>query len=145
MTDKCSICHHFHHPDNDTKVCTLLSCSCDITKFQPELETKSLDYYQSVLNTFDDIAGKVKYLLEEIPQFRDLTNKQFVFAYWHYNNNFCPGMKLEIPVYTKLTDPETITRCKRKVVENNPTLAASETLSNLKNAKQVAIMEWVTQ
>ena len=145
MTDKCSICHHYHRSDNDTKVCTLLSCSCDITKFQPELETKSLDYYQSVINSFETIAEKIKYLLQEIPQFRDLNNKQFIFAYWHYNNNFCPGMKLEIPVYIELTDPETIRRCKQKVVENNPTLAASEKLSNLKNTKEIAVMDWVTQ
>jgi len=145
MTDKCSICHHYHKSDNDTKVCTYGICQCDITKFQPELETKSLDYYQSVLKTYADIYDKVEYLLKEIPQFRELTNKEFLFAYWHINFGFAPGMKLEIPVYVKLTDPETVTRCKRKVVENNPTLAAAEKLSNLKNTKEIAIMEWVTQ
>ncbi len=145
MSNKCSTCHHYHESDGDTKVCTLLDCSCDITKFQPELETKSLDYYQNVINTFSNIADKIKYLLDEIPQFRDLTNKQFIFAYWHYNNNFCPGMKLEISTYSHLTDPETIRRCKQKVVENNPTLAASDEFTNLKNTKKTAIEEWLTQ
>ena len=97
------------------------------------------------MSTFSNVADKIKYLLDEIPKFRDLTNKQFVFAYWHYNNNFCPGMKLEIPVYSKLTDPETIRRCKQKVVENNPSLAASDEFSNLKNTKKIAIEDWVTQ
>ena len=145
MSDKCSVCHHFHRSDNDTKVCTLLSCSCDITKFQPELETKSFNQYVQVINSFTNIADKIKYLLEEIPQFRDLTNKQFIFAYWHYNNGFCPGMTLDIPTYSQLTDPETIRRCKQKVVENNPTLAASDKMSNLKNTKKIAIEEWLTQ
>lgn len=145
MTDKCQRCTHFHRSDNDTKVCTLLDCSCDITTFEPEIETKSLDYYQNVIQTFTTIQDKIKYLLTEIPKFRDLNNKQFVFAYWYYNNRFCPGMALDIPTYSQLTDPETIRRCKQKVVENDPTLGASNEISNLKNTKKVAIEEWLTQ
>ena len=91
------------------------------------------------------IHEKIKYLLEEIPEFRNYSNKQFVFAYWHYNNNFCPGMKLEIPTYQELADPETIRRCKQKVVEQNPLLASDEKTMSSKNTKKIAIEEWVTQ
>ncbi len=145
MSDKCSTCGHLHRSDDDTKVCTLLSCMCDITKFQPEIETQTLDYYQSVLKTFTKVADKVQYLLTEIPEFRNLNNKEFLFAYWHYNFGFCPGMKLEVPVYHKLTDSETIRRCKQKVVEENPELAASSEVASFKGIKKTAIEEWITQ
>jgi len=145
MTDKCGKCNHYHRSDNDTKVCTLIDCSCDITTFEFEIETKSVNYYQSVIQRFTSIQERINYLLTEIPKFRDLDNKPFVFAYWHYNNNFCPGMMLDIPTYSQLTDPESIRRCKQKVVENNPTLAASDKLTSLKNTKRGAIEEWLTQ
>jgi len=145
MSDKCGACGHFHHPDNDTKVCTLIDCNCDITKFEPEIETKSLNYYQNVINGFNTIQEKIKYLLTEIPKFRDLGNKQFIFAYWHYNDNFCPGMILDIQTYHNLTDPETIRRCKQKCVEQNPLLAASNEVNEFKNTKKSAIEEWLLQ
>lgn len=142
MIDKCVICGHFHKSDNDTKVCTLIDCMCDIQKFQPEIETKSIDYYTNVMQSFDNVADKVKYLLQEIPGFKDLTNKQFVFAYWHYNNGYTPP---NVSIYSQLSDPETIRRCKQKVIENNPTLAASDEVTKKKNIKENAIVEWVTQ
>ena len=98
-----------------------------------------------VINTFTNIADKIKYLLTEIPTFRNLSNKQFIFAYWHYNNGFCPGMKLDIPTYHNLTDPETIRRCKQKVVENNPTLASGGTMNSQKKIKKSAIEDWLIQ
>jgi len=143
MTDKCSTCGHYHQPDNDTKVCTLLSCTCDITKFTPEIKTKSFAQYNRAINSFTKVADKIRYLLEEIPQFRELTNKQFVFAYWHYNNGFCPGMELHISTYYDLTDPETIRRCKQKVVETNPDLAASDEVTDKKSEKKLAVEEWL--
>jgi len=145
MSDKCSACGHFHHPDDDTKVCTLIDCSCDITKFQPEIEGKSLDYHRNVISQFQTVQEKIKYLLTEIPQFRDLSNKQFLFAFWHYNDGFCPGMELSIQTYSELIDPETIRRCKQKVVENDPTLASSDKILEKKNTKKIAIEEWLRQ
>ncbi len=141
MTDKCSTCGHYHKSDNDTKVCTLLSCMCDITKFQPIIETKSLDYYQQVISQMETNQEKIEYLLKEIPEFRNYTNKEFVFAFWHYNFGYVPPLD----VYIKLTDPETIRRCKQKVVEQNPTLNASEKLNHKKSIKKGAIEEWVIQ
>jgi len=145
MNNKCTTCGHLHRSDNDTKICTLLECMCDITKFQPQLETKSISHYQQILESYDNIYDKVKYLLEEIPAFRNLTNKELVFSFWHYHFGWTPGMILDIPTYSKLTDPESILRCKRKVVENHSELGADEKTLNKKYEKQLAIMDWVIQ
>ncbi len=140
----CNNCNH-HHASTEPMVCTLLNCTCDENSFEPYLEQKSFQYYTSVIEQFDTIHKKIKYLLTEIPEFRNYTNKQFVFAYWHYNNNFCPGMKLEIPTYQELVDPETIRRCKQKVVADNPELTPDEKTESFKGIKKTAIEEWVTQ
>jgi len=138
---KCNNCTHYH-ASTEPFVCTLLNCSCDENSFEPYIEKKSFQYYTSVIESFESVHEKIKYLLTEIPEFRNYTNKDFVFAFWHYNNNFCPGMKLEIPIYTELADPETIRRCKQKVVEENPELGADK-IQSFKNIKQKAIEDWV--
>jgi hypothetical protein len=142
---KCNNCSHYHAA-TEPHVCTLLNCKCDENTFEPYQERRSFQYYTSVIEQFETLYDKIKYLLEEIPELRNYGNKDFVFAYWHYNNNFCPGMKLEIPVYKELNDPESIRRCKQKVVENNPHLKSTdESLNNAKSTKKIAIEEWVTQ
>jgi len=138
---KCANCNH-HHAAVEPQVCTLLNCTCDENSFK---DSKSFEYYTSVIEQFETIHEKIKYLLDEIPAFRSLNNKQFIFAYWHYNNNFCPGMHLAIPTYHELADPETIRRCKQKVVEQNPHLKSDENLQSKKDAKKIAIEEWLIQ
>ena len=139
---RCDNCNH-HHAETQPHVCTLLQCACDENSFEAHEEKKSFQYYVSVIEQFETVHEKIKYLLEEIPEFRNYSNKQFVFTYWHYNNNFCPGMRLEIPIYQELIDPETIRRCKQKVVEQNPLLASDEKTKSSKNIKKTAIEEWV--
>lgn len=141
---KCNNCNHYH-ASTEPYVCTLLSCTCNDTTFERYDEKKSFQYYISVIEQFDTIYAKIKYLLEEIPKFRNYGNKQFVFAYWHYNNNFCPGMKLEIPIYNELDDPESIRRCKQKIVRQHPELAPDEKIRSFQTIKQNAIEEWIKQ
>ena len=141
---KCYACNH-HHSETEPHECTLLNCKCDHEKFVAYAGTKSFNFYVKVIASFDTAYEKVEYLIKEVPGFKNLTNKQFVFAYWHYVFGFCPGMVLDIVTYKNLTDPETVTRCKRKVMENNPSIIVNDQLQAKKNTKQVAIMEWVTQ
>lgn len=140
---KCNNCTH-PHATTEPQVCTWLNCNCDENSFQPYIEKKSFQYYTSVIAKHNAIHKTIKYLLTEIPEFRNYSNKDFIFTFWHYNNGFCPGMKLEIPMYKELVDPETIRRCKQKVVEENPELEADK-IQSFKNTKQKAIEEWVTQ
>ena len=50
-------------------------------------------------------------------------------------------MKLDISTYTELDDPESIRRCKQKVVEDHPELDADEKTKSMKNGlKQLKIM-----
>lgn len=142
---KCNTCNHYH-TTTEPKVCTLLDCNCDPADFTPYIEKKSFEYYLDVMNSFDTVSQKVRYLLSEFKDFRNYTNKQFIFAYWHYNDNFCPGMRLDIKTYHNLHDPETIRRVRQKLVADNPTLAPfDEEFITKKTTKQVAIEEWVIQ
>lgn len=143
MTDfYCLKCQHHHKIYNDTLVCSDQMCFCD--KFT-NAEALQLTEHQKVLDQMDKVKDRVAYLLENIPELRNLTNKAFVFAYWHYNFGFCTGMVLTGDTYYYLTDPEIIRRTKQKLVEKDhdkfgPT---EELIEKGKEIKYGGIYEWV--
>jgi hypothetical protein len=93
----------------------------------------------------EKLKDKIEYILKNIPAFRNLTNKQFVFAFWHYNNNFTTGMQLDGRTYLALPDPESIRRCRQKIVQNNPELGPNdEKFIDEKIHKEYGILQWVT-
>ena len=149
-------CSHTDHANTVPTVCKNLDCNCEnylevgdnsqdtVTKDHGvSVKTYSISDHQRIIESYDTIYDKIKYLLREIPVFRSLTNKQFVFAFWHYSFGFSPGMVLDTVTYNQLTDPESIRRCKQKVVENHPELQASDEMLYKKDNKQLAIMNWV--
>lgn len=73
--------------------------------------------YQKYLLEIEGIAGKVRYILENIPELREASNKEFIFNYWF----LCDGLKdnLTKSIIDGLSDPEIIRRAKQKAVEKN--------------------------
>ncbi len=143
MTDfYCLNCRHHHQIARDVLICADRFCFCD--KFA-NAEALQLTEHQKILDTMDKVKDKVAYMLSDIPQLRNLSNKAFVFAYWHYNFNFCTGMVLSGDVYYHLTDPEIIRRTKQKLVEKNPELYSptEETVIAGRVLKFGGILEWV--
>lgn len=142
----CINCEHDHFEcvnqrDNSRYYpCSNTRCSC---RHYIPISDKP-ENHKKYIRSITKIHDKVKYILENIPAFRELTNKQFVFAFWHYNNNFTTGMQLDARTYLALPDPESITRAKRKCVEENKDLGpTNEKTIDEKLAKEWGILQWV--
>src|SRR6185437_2331238 len=114
----CRRCHHFHvGADNDPmNVCKDLHCNCSTFEAATE-ERPVIPDYQKYLLQIEGTAGKVRYILENIPELRDSSNKEFVFNYWF----LCDGLRDDLTneILDNLTDPEIIRRAKQKEVEKN--------------------------
>ena len=142
MNQKCMACHHFHDVSDETKVCTLAGCRCDYERFVPEIETKSVEYYNQVMQKYTDMEERIKYLLVEIPGFRNLNDKQFTMAYYHYVHGFCPGMILTVQKYHEIPEGGLVTRARRRVCQYNEDLRGDEKRLKFTDIEQTAIMEW---
>jgi hypothetical protein len=123
-------------------VCSDQMCFCE--KFV-NADSLELTKHQSVLDQMDKVKEKIAYMLENIPELRNLSNKAFVFCYYHYNNGFCTGMVLTGKKYYELSDPEIIRRTKQKLVEKEPEKYAptDELVDKGKGIKYGGILEWV--
>ena len=107
-------CGHQQH-DWETGVCIYPGCLC--------MELREVKHNESVipkhqlyLDQLKGVEDKVKYILENIPETRNLKNKDFVFLYWHLVS------KLNIvnnEVIKRLDDPESIRRCRQLLVQHN--------------------------
>jgi hypothetical protein len=67
-------------------------------------------------NTID---SNVKSLLKTNAM-KNSTSKEFIFAYWKKYDKL--GSRINLHTVKRLTDPESITRSRRKVVEKHPSL-----------------------
>lgn len=80
-------------------------------------------------------------MLRDVPEFRDLNNKDFVFLFWHYTVGYVVPPRIR----NKLVDPESIRRMKQKLVEENPELAPHEEITMEKLYKKWGIEEYLTE
>lgn len=114
----CRNCGHFHvGADNGpTNVCKELYCLC-VNFVMATEELAVIPNYQKYLLEIEGTAGKVRYILDNIPDLRDSSNKEFIFNYWF----LCDGLKdeLSVQILDNLTDPEIIRRAKQKEVQKN--------------------------
>lgn len=109
------VCGHQH--DWATGVCKHPG-NCFCTEYK-ELKTTEtvIPQHQKYLDQYKTIEQRVKYLLENIPETRDMKNKDFVFLYYHLFH------KLNIisnAVIKELVDPESIRRMKQDLVQMYP-------------------------
>lgn len=139
----CLNCEHDHFANqrDNTYPCGNIRCYC---RHFISSENRA-EAHKKYIRSMETLTEKIEYILTNIPAFRNLTNKQFVFAFWHYNNNFTTGMTLDARTYLSLPDPESIRRCKQKIVQHNPELGPNdERFIDEKLAKEYGIWQWVT-
>ena len=81
-------------------------------------------------------------ILQQIPDSRELTNKEFVFFYWHYTAHYVVPPQ----VRAMLTDPETVRRVKQKILEKEHPdwKPKDQELTEAKLMKKWGVEEWVT-
>lgn len=87
------------------------------------------------MNNPAHIDGNVRRLLGQNTTNRNKTNREFILAYWQTFD----GLKNTInrKVMKSITDPESISRSRRKAVEKNPSLAPTDkTFVNHKTQKE---------
>lgn len=132
---------HFENQRDNTYPCSNIYCKCRHFISSTNEPDKAKKYIRSL----ETLTEKIEYILKNIPAFRNLTNKQFVFAFWHYNNNFTTGMQLDARTYLALPDPESIRRCRQKIVQHNPDLGPEdERFIDEKLHKEWGTLQWVT-
>ncbi len=86
----------------------------------------------------NDIQSRTEWLLINIPESRNFTENEFLFCYWRR----WEGFSTEAYDPRILTSHETISRCKRKIVEKNPQYKADVSLKRAKLLKEQAFREW---
>jgi hypothetical protein len=96
------------------------------------------------LEQYEKTEDKVRYILENIPETKDMKNKDFVFFYWHMVH------RLNIvnnEVIRQLTDPESIRRCRQLLVQHNKEKygGKSEQYLTEKNMKESATFQFVME
>lgn len=127
MTEnKCTNCNHYH-ASTKPHVCTLLNCDkhCDEFSFVPEKSTesentKSFEYYQSVIQKLTDMEERIRYMLECIPGMRNTDDWELENQYWHYYINYCTGMVYTVEIFNIIhneAQPDSITRMRRKICQ----------------------------
>lgn len=107
-------CGHANH-DWETQVCNFPGCWCMQYEELKDNQTV-IPRHQKYLEQYEKTEEKVKYILENIPETKELKNKDFVFFYWHMVH------KLNIinnQVIKELTDPESIRRSRQLLVQHN--------------------------
>ena len=90
------------------------------------------------------ITEIVKYMLEKIPQTRNLRNLAFVFAFYHFTIDLKIGAVFTEKMFLKMKDSESIRRCKQKLVEENDQYKAFDPdFIEEKNLKELGILAWI--
>lgn len=108
------MCGHEH--DWNTGMCKFPG-NCFCTEYRELRNNESvIPRHQKYLEQYEKTEDKVRYILENIPETRNLKNKDFVFFYWHMVS------KLNIvnnEIIKHLTDPESIRRCRQLLVQHD--------------------------
>lgn len=108
-------CGHDKH-DWETQVCVYPGCWC--MQYEALKNNESvIPKHQRYLEQYEKVEDKVKYILENIPETKELKNKDFVFFYWHLVSKLTMITNRTIK---DLDDPESIRRCRQLLVQHNP-------------------------
>jgi len=100
--------------------------------------------HQKYLEQYEKTEEKVKYILVNIPETRNLKNKDFVFFFWHmvHRLNIVNNETIK-----KLTDPESIRRCRQALVQENKAKygPTDSTFEEEKTMKEAATYQYVME
>ncbi len=92
----------------------------------------------STQSLITDVQSRTHWILIHIPESRNYTENEFLFCYWRNWEGFAS----EAHDPRILTSHETISRCKRKLVEKNPDYKSNDTVRRAKQLKEEAFKEW---
>jgi len=92
----------------------------------------------SQLTLITDIQSRTNWILCNIEDSRNYSENEFLFCYWRT----WEGFSSEAYDPRILTSHETISRCKRKLVEKNPLYKAISNVNRAKLQKEEAFREW---
>lgn len=143
MVCKCGHSGNDHVFSEGTEVCNIQGCWCMC--FNEAIGDNSvIPRHQKYLEQYEKTEDKVRYILENIPETRNLKNKDFVFFYWHMVH------KLNIvnnEVIKHLTDPESIRRCRQLLVQHDRDRygETNQNTSNEKHLKENATYQFVME
>jgi len=90
------------------------------------------------LSLLTDVQSRVRWILTTVDESRNYTENEFLFCYWRMWEGY--GSAVEDP--RVLTSHESISRCKRKLVEQNIAFRADKNIRRAKALKEEAIREW---
>lgn len=134
MTSNCISCNHPHSGD----FCSDRFCTCP--SYIPDGMDK-IAKIQRAIHGMRTTKEAVEVMLKDVPEFRNLSNKDFVFTFYHYYNGYLIPTRMR----RELVDPETVRRCKQLLVAENPIYAPDEEVSIEKIYKEWGVMEFVTE
>ena len=135
--------------DFSTGVCRKKGCYC--MQYVEAIGFDSiLTQIKIGLDKLDEITDKEKFLLENLSFLRNTTNQEFVFYYWLLvdgmnDRNVLEIMKQLFRFKDKLTEPESIRRCKQKLVNRYPESFGPFDINLIKQkeSRQSVFEEWV--
>lgn len=90
------------------------------------------------LSLLNDIQSRVRWILVTVTESRNYTENEFLFCYWRMWEGF--GTAGKDP--SLLTSHESISRCKRKLVEQNEVFKADKNIQRNKAIQQEVFREW---
>ena len=88
----------------------------------------------SQITLITDVQSRTEWILLNIEDSRNFTENEFLFCYWRT----WEGFSSEAYDPRILTSHETISRCKRKIVEKNPLYKATNNVNRAKLQKEEA-------
>jgi len=91
----------------------------------------------SQLALITDVLSRAEWILKNLPDSRNFNENVFLFYYWTVWEGYSKGNEIE-----NLTSHETISRCKRKLVEKNPQYKADQKIRIAKLFKEESFREW---
>jgi hypothetical protein len=144
---RCGHEDEFHAFDEPT-VCKDVNCKC-VKYISATVEMPVISEIDKYMDQFQTMHDKMKWVLENWKWFRNYTNKDLIFAWYRFINNWNPKKSiLTDEIFKRLDDPETIRRSKQKVVESDynkygPYLPS--TIQEHKILKQYAIEQWIVE
>ncbi len=92
----------------------------------------------SQLALITDVQSRTEWILNNLEDSRNYSENEFLFCYWRT----WEGFSSEAYDPRILTSHETISRCKRKLVEKNPQYKATPHVNRAKLLKEQAFREW---
>ncbi len=96
--------------------------------------------WNAYLRQMKTTEEKVAAILKDVPGAKNLTNQHFVFLFWYYHDLYA----IPPQFYKNLTDVESITRTKRKLVEGHPEFEPDDdNLSKHKMMKHDGILDYI--